>query len=78
MLSREWGKYAHLRVQVDLIKHILAMFSIKGQHYKVKCEGLHLCASLVEDLGMKQKIIWLKGGMRQRQKRKQGSMGQTR
>ncbi|CAK8562379.1 unnamed protein product [Lathyrus sativus] len=41
-LTRERGKYAQLRIQVDLTKPLLAMFSIKGKHYKVEYEGFHL------------------------------------
>lgn len=41
-LTRERGKYAQLYIQVDLNKPLLTMFSIKGMHYKVECEGLHL------------------------------------
>ncbi|XP_058741845.1 uncharacterized protein LOC131614249 [Vicia villosa] len=41
-LKIERGKYARLCVQVDLTKPLLAMFSIKGRHYKIEYEGLHL------------------------------------
>ncbi|KAK2359720.1 zinc ion binding / nucleic acid binding protein [Trifolium repens] len=43
-LYQEHGKYARLCVEVDLTKPLLAMFTIKGRHYKVEYEGLHfLC-----------------------------------
>jgi hypothetical protein len=43
-LYQERGKYARLCVEVDLTKPLLAMFTIKGRHYKVEYEGLHfLC-----------------------------------
>ncbi|XP_058763130.1 uncharacterized protein LOC131636537 [Vicia villosa] len=43
-LCIERGKYARLCVQMDLTKLLLAMFSIKGRHYKIEYEGLHrLC-----------------------------------
>ncbi|XP_058733532.1 uncharacterized protein LOC131605159 [Vicia villosa] len=41
-LKIERGKYARLCMQVDLTKPLLAMFSIKGRHYKIENEGLHL------------------------------------
>lgn len=41
-LSRERGKYSRLCIQVDLTKPLLAMFAIKGRHFKVEYEGLHL------------------------------------
>ncbi|XP_058776020.1 uncharacterized protein LOC131650323 [Vicia villosa] len=41
-LSIERGKYARLCVQVDLTKPLLALFAIKGRHYKIEYEGLHL------------------------------------
>ncbi|XP_058742270.1 uncharacterized protein LOC131614729 [Vicia villosa] len=41
-LSKERGEYAQLCVQVDISKMLLAMFAIKGRHYKIKYEGLHL------------------------------------
>lgn len=40
--TRERGKYVRSCVQVDLSKPLLAMFAIKGMHYKVEYEGLHL------------------------------------
>lgn len=36
------GKYARLCVEVDLHKPLLAVFEVKGKHYKVEYEGLHL------------------------------------
>lgn len=41
-LSREMGKYTRLYSQVDLTKPLLAIFSIKGRHFKVEYEGLHM------------------------------------
>ncbi|PNY14274.1 hypothetical protein L195_g010950 [Trifolium pratense] len=41
-LLQERGKYARLCVEVDLSKPLLAMFELKGRHYKVEYEGLHL------------------------------------
>lgn len=41
-ISREIGKYVRLCIQVNLMKPLLAKFSIKGRHYKVEYEGLHL------------------------------------
>ncbi|XP_058753890.1 uncharacterized protein LOC131627080 [Vicia villosa] len=41
-MSKERGKYARLCVQVNLSKSLLAMFAIKGRHYKIEYEGLHL------------------------------------
>ncbi|XP_058774782.1 uncharacterized protein LOC131649052 [Vicia villosa] len=41
-LSIKRGKYTRLCVQVDLTKPLLAMFAIKGRHYKIEYEGLHL------------------------------------
>lgn len=38
----ERGKHARLWVQIDLTKPLLAMFSIKGRHYKVEYEGVHI------------------------------------
>ncbi|KAI5399036.1 hypothetical protein KIW84_064416 [Lathyrus oleraceus] len=47
-LSREKGKYVRLCIQVNLLKPFLAMFSIKGRHYKIEYEGFHLlCLSYV-------------------------------
>ncbi|KAI5394690.1 hypothetical protein KIW84_061354 [Lathyrus oleraceus] len=40
--TRERGKYARLCIEVDLSKPLLAIFVIKGRHYKVEYEGLHL------------------------------------
>lgn len=38
------GEYVRLCIQVYLTKGLLAMFSIKGRHFKVEYEGLHtLC-----------------------------------
>lgn len=36
------SKYAQISFQVDLNKPLLAMFSIKGRHYKVEYGGLYL------------------------------------
>ncbi|GAU44437.1 hypothetical protein TSUD_129310 [Trifolium subterraneum] len=41
-LLQERGKYARLCVEVDLLKPLLAMFTVKGRTYKVEYEGLHL------------------------------------
>jgi hypothetical protein len=41
-LLQERGKYARLCVEVDLSKPLLAMFELKGRHYKVKYEGQHM------------------------------------
>lgn len=41
-LFREIGKYARLGIQVYMTKPLLAMFSIKGRHYKVDYEGLNI------------------------------------
>ncbi|KAI5409269.1 hypothetical protein KIW84_054903 [Lathyrus oleraceus] len=41
-LSRERGKYARLCIQFDLTKPLMAMFSIKGRHFKAEYEGLHI------------------------------------
>lgn len=40
--EREREKYARVCIQVDITKHLLAMFAIKGRHFKVEYEGLHL------------------------------------
>ncbi|KAI5416463.1 hypothetical protein KIW84_041500 [Lathyrus oleraceus] len=40
--TRERGVYTRLFIQVDLNKSLLAMSSIKGRHYKVEYEGLHI------------------------------------
>ncbi|KAI5394521.1 hypothetical protein KIW84_061246 [Lathyrus oleraceus] len=42
MLTRERGKYACLCIQVNLLKPLLVVFSIKGRHYQIKYEGLHI------------------------------------
>lgn len=44
-LNNERGKYARLYVQVDLTKHFITIFSIKGRHYKIEYEGLRLLCS---------------------------------
>lgn len=41
-LSREWGKYVRLCIQVDLTKPLLAMFAINGWNFKVEYEMIHL------------------------------------
>ncbi|PNX57927.1 hypothetical protein L195_g058937, partial [Trifolium pratense] len=41
-LLQERGKFARLCVEVDLSKPLLAMFELKGRHYTVEYEGLHL------------------------------------
>lgn len=40
--TRERGAYTRLFIQVDINKSLLAMFSVKGRHYKVEYEGLHI------------------------------------
>lgn len=50
-LSRERGKYVRLCIQVNLIKLMLVMFSIKGRYYKVEYEGLHLLCRLCGRFG---------------------------
>lgn len=35
-LTRERWTYARLCIQVNLVKPLLAMFSIKGKHYKIE------------------------------------------
>lgn len=42
IMTREYGKYARLCVQIIISNMLLAMFSVKGKHYKIKYEGLHL------------------------------------
>lgn len=44
-LTWKHGKYERLCIQFDLSKHLIVMSTIKGRHYKVKYEGLHLCLS---------------------------------
>lgn len=41
-LTKERGKYARLCIQVNLLKPFLSMFLIKGRHYKIEYERLHL------------------------------------
>lgn len=41
-LTKERGKYARLCIQVNLLKPLLSMFLIKGRHYKIEYERLHL------------------------------------
>lgn len=41
-LYRERGKYASICVQVNLNNSLLDMFSIKGKHYKMEYDGLHM------------------------------------
>lgn len=53
ILSRDRGKYTCMRVQVNLKQPRLAMFSIKGKHYKVEYEGFISCVLYVEYFGMK-------------------------
>lgn len=42
MSMNEHVKFALMCVEVNLTKHILALFSIKGCQYCVKYESLHL------------------------------------
>lgn len=41
-VMQERGKYARIRVEVDLTNDLLEMFMIKGQKYNVEYGGLHL------------------------------------
>lgn len=41
-LSREKGKYVRLCIKVDLTKPLLTMFAIKGRHFNIEYEGLHM------------------------------------
>lgn len=65
-ITRERGKYARLCVQVDPSKPLLDMFSIKGRHYKVEYEGIHiLCISYgifghhEEVCSEKKEVAWM-------------------
>lgn len=64
-LTREHGNYARLCVQISLSNMLLAMFSIKGKHYKIEYEGLHLLCldsgrygHYAEHVRPRQQILW--------------------
>ncbi|KAI5410086.1 hypothetical protein KIW84_055533 [Lathyrus oleraceus] len=55
-LNRERGKYARLWVQVELTKPLLAIFSIKGRHYKVEYEGVHIICLNCGSFGVQEAL----------------------